>query len=50
MSKVAASATKVHSDSGTEGLLETDVDPELARQQIGQSSGVQGLSATGPER
>jgi hypothetical protein len=32
MSKVSSGATKVDSDSGTAGLLVTDVDPELERQ------------------
>ena len=32
MSKVASGTTEVDSDSGTEGLFETDVDPELERQ------------------
>ena len=32
MSKVASGTTEVDSDSGTEGVFETDVDPELERQ------------------
>jgi hypothetical protein len=32
MSKVASGTTEVDSDSDTEGLLETNVDPELERQ------------------
>jgi hypothetical protein len=32
MSKVTSGKTEVHTDSGTERLFETDVDPELERQ------------------
>jgi hypothetical protein len=32
MSTISSGATEVASDSGTKGLLETDVDPELERQ------------------